>query len=287
MADFSTYELPAAVHRLIDLAVEEDLGAGDVTGQTTLDPEAPGKADIIARQELVVCGLEVAREVYTRFGEGVTIVSSVTDGQLTGEGTILAELSGPVAVLLAGERTALNFLQRLCGIASLSRRYTDAAGNRTTILDSRKTVPGWRWLDKYAVRTGGCTNHRMGLFDGVLIKDNHIAACGGISEAVFRAREKAPMGMEIEVEVEDLAGLGEAMDSGADIIMLDNFEPADVVKAVKLNAGKAKLEVSGGIDLTNLEDYLDAVGTVDYISVGALTHSAPAADIAMEVTAVS
>ncbi len=134
-----------------------------------------------------------------------------------------------------------------------------------------------------AVRVGGCTNHRMGLYDGVLIKDNHIAASGGISEAVARARQKAPVGMEIEVEVEDLDGLREAMDSGADIIMLDNFDPPEVVRAVRINAGKARLEVSGGIDLANLEDYLEAVGSVDFISVGALTHSAPAADIAMEI----
>lgn len=279
----SPQELPPAVHRLIDLAVEEDLGAGDVTGRATLDEKAPGQAVIVARQELVLCGLDVAREVYTRFSEGVVISSSLTDGQVVEKDTVLAELTGPVAALLAGERTALNFLQRLCGIATLSRRYAQAAGDRTTILDSRKTVPGWRWLDKLAVRVGGCTNHRMGLFDGVLIKDNHIAASGGISEAVARASANAPAGMEIEVEVEDLDGLQEAMDSGADIIMLDNFDPPDVVKAVQLNAGKARLEVSGGIDLTNLGDYLDVVGSVDYISVGALTHSAPAADIAMEI----
>jgi nicotinate-nucleotide pyrophosphorylase (carboxylating) len=281
-------ELPPNVHRLIDLAVEEDLGTGDVTGLAILDENALGEAVILARQDLVFCGLYVAREVYKRIGDGVTLASQIVEGQKVEAGTVLAEVTGPITVLLAGERTALNFLQRLCGIATLSRRYTTAAGGRTTILDSRKTVPGWRWLDKMAVRVGGCTNHRMGLYDGVLIKDNHIAASGGISEAVARARQKAPEGMEIEVEVEDLDGLREAMDSGADIIMLDNFDPQEVVRAVRINAGKARLEVSGGIDLANLADYLDAVGldttgNVDYISVGALTHSAPAADIAMEI----
>ena len=259
-----------------------------MTGLATLDKASPGEAFIVARQDLVLCGLDVAREVYHRFGNKVLITSTLSDGQMVESGTVLALLTGPVADLLAGERTALNFLQRLCGIATLARRYTDAAAGRTTILDSRKTVPGWRWLDKFAVRVGGCTNHRMGLYDAVLIKDNHIAASGGISEAISRAKERAPAGMEIEVEVEDLAGLQEAMDGGADIIMLDNFDPADVARAVELNNGKARLEVSGGIDLGNLVAYLDAVGqnttgNVDYISVGALTHSAPAADIAMEI----
>lgn len=286
--DLPPGKLPEAVLRLIDLAVEEDLGSGDVTGLATLDKASPGEAFIVARQDLVLCGLDVAREVYHRFGNKVLITSTLSDGQMVESGTVLALLTGPVADLLAGERTALNFLQRLCGIATLARRYTDAAAGRTTILDSRKTVPGWRWLDKFAVRVGGCTNHRMGLYDAVLIKDNHIAASGGISEAISRAKERAPAGMEIEVEVEDLAGLQEAMDGGADIIMLDNFDPADVARAVELNNGKARLEVSGGIDLGNLVAYLDAVGqnttgNVDYISVGALTHSAPAADIAMEI----
>ncbi len=281
-------ELPPNVHRLIDLAVEEDLGTGDITGQATLDENASGEAVVLARQELVFCGLDVAREVFRRVGERVTLTSPVAEGRKVQAGTVLTEVTGPMMDILAGERTVLNFLQRLCGIATLARQYAAAAGGRTTILDSRKTVPGWRWLDKMAVRVGGCTNHRMGLYDGILIKDNHIAASGGISEAVTRARQKAPKGMEIEVEVEDLDGLREAMDSGVDIIMLDNFSPPDVVKAVRINAGKARLEISGGIDLANLADYLDAAGldstgNVDYISVGALTHSAPAADIAMEI----
>ncbi|MDF1534957.1 MAG: carboxylating nicotinate-nucleotide diphosphorylase [bacterium] len=281
-------KFPLNVHRLIDLAVEEDLGTGDVTGKAILDENAQGEAVILARQELVLCGLDVAREVYRRIGAGVVLTSSISEGQTVGQGAVLAELTGPVTVLLTGERIALNFLQRLCGIATLAGRYAAAAGGRTTILDSRKTVPGWRWLDKMAVRVGGCTNHRMGLFDGILIKDNHIAASGGIPEALARARERAPAGMEIEIEVEDLDGVREAMENGADIIMLDNFDPPDVVRAVRINAGKARLELSGGIDLTNLGEYLDAAGLgsgrgVDFISIGALTHSAPAADIAMEI----
>jgi nicotinate-nucleotide pyrophosphorylase (carboxylating) len=186
--------------------------------------------------------------------------------------------------LLAGERTAINFLQRTCGVATLSNRYARLSTGRTVILDSRKTVPGWRWLDKMAVRTGGCSNHRVGLFDGVLVKDNHIAASGGVGKAVLKARENAPPGIDIEVEVEDMDGLEEALLSGADIILLDNFTPEEVSQAVKICGSRAKLEVSGGIDEKNIKAYLEA-GDVDYISVGALTHSVKAMDIAMEIVA--
>jgi nicotinate-nucleotide pyrophosphorylase (carboxylating) len=185
-------------------------------------------------------------------------------------------------VLMTGERTALNFLQRMSGIATLSRDYADRAADQVVILDSRKTVPGWRWLDKKAVRAGGCSNHRMGLYDGILIKDNHVAACGGIEKAVRLARENGPEKLDIEVEVGDLRELEKAIESGADIVMLDNFTPQEVAEAIKLNAGRVRLEVSGRINLDNMKNYL-AAGVFDYISVGELTHSAQAADIAMEV----
>jgi len=277
-------ELPAQVIRLIELAIDEDLGTGDLTSEAVLDDDLMGRAVIEAREPMVCCGLVVAREVFKRIGSGVAFRSLKREGEDVAGGDILAEVKGSVKDLLAGERTALNFLQRICGVATLSRRYARLAGDRTVILDSRKTVPGWRWLDKMAVRTGGCSNHRMGLYDGVLIKDNHIAACGGVAKTVKKARLNIPAGIDIEVEVEDLKGLEEALSSGADIIMLDNFTPEEVTRAVRICRGRARLEISGGIGPENIEAYLDAE-RVDYISVGALTHSARAVDIAMEILA--
>lgn len=277
-------ELPGQVIRLIELAIDEDLGTGDLTSEAVLDDDLKGRAVIEAREPLVCCGLEVAREVFERIEPGVVFSSLKAEGEDAAGGDTLAELEGSMKVLLAGERIALNFLQRTCGVATLSRRYALLAAGRTVILDSRKTVPGWRWLDKMAVRAGGCSNHRMGLFDGVLIKDNHIVACGGVARAVTKARPNAPAGIDIEVEVDDLHGLEEALSSGADIIMLDNFTPEEVSRAVRICEGRARLEVSGGIGLHNVEAFLDVAG-VDYISVGALTHSAQAMDIAMEILA--
>ncbi len=280
----SMNELPTQVIRLIELAIDEDLGTGDLTSEALLDDDLMGRAVIEAREPLVCCGLEVAREVFERVEPAVIFSFLRAEGEDAVGGDTLAELEGPVKGLLAGERTALNFLQRTCGVATLSRNYAVLAGGRTVILDSRKTVPGWRWLDKMAVRTGGCSNHRMGLYDGVLIKDNHIAACGGVAKAVEKARRNTVTGIDIEVEVEDLKGLEEALGSGADIIMLDNFTPEEVARAVTICGGRARLEISGGIGPDNIEAYLDAA-SVDYISVGALTHSARAADIAMEFLA--
>jgi nicotinate-nucleotide pyrophosphorylase (carboxylating) len=275
-------ELPAQVISLIDLAIDEDLGTGDLTSEAVLDDDLTGRAVIEAREPLVCCGLEVAREVFERIKPGIEFNFLREEGEDAAGGDALAELEGSVKVLLAGERTALNFLQRTCGVATLSRRYALLAGERTVILDSRKTVPGWRWLDKMAVRTGGCSNHRMGLYDGVLIKDNHIAACGGVAKAVKKARRNILAGIDIEVEVDDFLGLEEALSSGADTIMLDNFTPEEVTRAVRICGGRARLEISGGVGPDNIEAYLDAA-KVDYISVGALTHSAQAADIAMEI----
>jgi nicotinate-nucleotide pyrophosphorylase (carboxylating) len=249
-------ELPAQVISLIDLAIDEDLGTGDLTSEAVLDDDLTGRAVIEAREPLVCCGLEVAREVFERIKPGIEFNFLREEGEDAAGGDALAELEGSVKVLLAGERTV--------------------------ILDSRKTVPGWRWLDKMAVRTGGCSNHRMGLYDGVLIKDNHIAACGGVAKAVKKARRNILAGIDIEVEVDDFLGLEEALSSGADTIMLDNFTPEEVTRAVRICGGRARLEISGGVGPDNIEAYLDAA-KVDYISVGALTHSAQAADIAMEI----
>jgi nicotinate-nucleotide pyrophosphorylase (carboxylating) len=275
-------EFPQHVLDLIRMAVEEDLGPGDITTEATIDRDAPGEAVILARQPLVCCGLGLVQAIFDEVGQGVSTGLLAGEGDSIDSGALIAELKGPLRVLMAGERTALNFLQRLCGVATLSRNYADKAAGRAVILDSRKTVPGWRWLDKMAVRTGGCSNHRMGLYDGILIKDNHIAACGGIAEAVLRARQNGPGDCLIEVEVEDLRQLEEAIGCDVDIVMLDNFSPQEVKKAVQFNNGRVRIEVSGRLNLGNMDAYLDA-GAFDYLSVGELTHSAPSADIAMEV----
>jgi nicotinate-nucleotide pyrophosphorylase (carboxylating) len=275
-------DLPEQVYSLINMAIQEDIGPGDVTSEAILDREAKGEAFIIARQELVCSGLEIVPIVFEKVGQGVSCRFLASEGQKVKAGSVIAEIKGPMRVLMTGERTALNFLQRMSGIATLSRDYADRAADQVVILDSRKTVPGWRWLDKKAVRAGGCSNHRMGLYDGILIKDNHVAACGGIEKAVRLARENGPEKLDIEVEVGDLRELEKAIESGADIVMLDNFTPQEVAEAIKLNAGRVRLEVSGRINLDNMKNYL-AAGVFDYISVGELTHSAQAADIAMEV----
>ncbi len=275
-------DLPDHVLKLIHLAVGEDLGAGDITSEATINKGSEGEATIVARQPLVCCGLDIVPAVFNEVGPGISIRWIVSEGEDVAEGAVLAHLKGPMRVLMSGERTALNFLQRMCGVATLSRAFAEKASGRTVILDSRKTVPGWRWLDKMAVRVGGCRNHRMGLFDGILIKDNHIAASGGIRNAVRRVREYGADGLKIEVEVENLLELEEAIDSGADIVMLDNFPLRLIREAVKAADGRVLLEVSGGIHLGNLDPFLE-IGGVDFLSVGELTHSAPAADIAMEV----
>ena len=274
--------LPGQVVRLIEMALDEDIGSGDLTSEALLEDELRGKAIIEAREPLVCCGLYVAQEVFSKIDPGISFVALKSEGEDAAVGDPLAEVQGIMKTLLAGERVALNFLQRTCGVATLSRRYAILAAGRSEILDSRKTIPGWRWLDKMAVRTGGCTNHRVGLYDGVLIKDNHIAACGSVAGAVKRARRFAPPGTRIEIEVEDLEGLDEALTGEADIIMLDNFSPEEVSRAVRICGGRARLEISGGVSLENIGAYLDTAG-VDYISVGSLTHSAPAVDIAMEI----
>lgn len=275
-------EFPRHVLDLVRMAVEEDVGPGDITSDAVIDGAAAGEAVIVARQPLVCCGLDLVPIIFEEIGQGVSVRRLIDDGNSVDPGDVVAELEGPMRFLMAGERTALNFLQRMCGVATLSRSYADKAAGRVVVLDSRKTIPGWRWLDKMAVRTGGCKNHRMGLYDGILIKDNHVAACGGIGEAIRRARRNGPEGSAIEVEVEDLSQLEEAIGNGADIVMLDNFSPEKVATAVRLINGRARIEVSGRMNLDNMDAYLSA-GGFDYLSVGELTHSAPSADIAMEV----
>jgi nicotinate-nucleotide pyrophosphorylase (carboxylating) len=271
------------IDKLIDLALEEDIGSGDITTEHLVDAQAKGQGIIVAKEDLVIAGLDLARRVFQRIDADLVLTSAFTDGDRVHKGDIAAALSGRLATLLTGERTALNFLQRLSGIATLTRDYVDRLADKNVkLLDTRKTTPGWRELEKWAVRVGGGTNHRMGLYDAVLIKDNHIVAAGSISEAVKRVKVKVPPGTTIEVETVDLDQVREAMDAGADIIMLDNMSTEMIKAAVSLVDGRAKLEVSGGITHERLAQLADT--GIDYISSGALTHSARAVDLSMRIT---
>jgi nicotinate-nucleotide pyrophosphorylase (carboxylating) len=267
---------------LIEHALSEDLGPGDVTSEATIPAEVSSTAVILAKQHLVLAGLDVAREVFRRLDPAIAFTLYAKDGDVLHSGTEIATLSGNTRALLAGERVALNLLQHLSGIATLTARYVDKVkGFKTGVLDTRKTLPGLRQLEKYAVRVGGGGNHRFGLFDGVLIKDNHITASGGIIKAVERARKKAHHLLRIEVETKTLDEVVEALASGADVIMLDNM-PVDLMReAVKLVAGRALVEASGNVTLETVR--LIAETGVDFISSGSLTHSAPAADISMKI----
>ena len=266
------------IDRLLDLALEEDIGPGDLTTQALIPPDIQGEAHLRAKQALVVAGLPVAEMVFRRLDALMDFEAEVEEGQEVSPGTVLARITGPVAAILTGERIALNFLMRLSGIATFTRRMAAAvAGFPTAIVDTRKTAPGWRVLEKYAVRVGGGRNHRFALYDGVLIKNNHLTAAGSITEAVRLARQQAPHTLKIEVEVADLMGLQEALAAGADIIMLDNMDEAAMSEAVKITQGRALLEASGSMTLERLPKV--AATGVNFISMGALTHSAPAVDI--------
>jgi len=268
--------------KLIRLALEEDIGAGDVTTDALIEPEHVSTAVIFAKESLVLAGLRVAQEVFTTLDPGMSFDTTFQDGDRVETGDEILTAYGKLQALLTGERTALNFLQRLSGIATITRQYVDrVAGFNVRLTDTRKTIPGWRRLEKYAVKIGGAYNHRFGLYDGILIKDNHIVACGGISEAVDRIRNNRPQLLEIEVEASDLNQVKEALESGVDIIMLDNMDLNDVQKAVSLVDGRALVEVSGGVTLDTLAEVANT--GVDIISIGALTHSARAVDISMRV----
>jgi len=269
----------SAASDLITMALAEDIGSGDITTALLIDPQQAGRAVIIARQDLVCCGLDVAAEVYARVHADVSMHMLTNEGERVSSGSTMAELQGPFHALLTGERAALNFLQRLSGIATLTRTFADAISHTSaTLLDTRKTTPGWRVLEKMAVRCGGGANHRMGLFDAILIKENHIAACGGILPALEKTRAHGRH-MKIEIEVRSLDEFQQALDCRPDMILLDNMSCDAMRKAVALNAGRVLLEASGNVSRTTIAD-IAATG-VDYISVGALTHSAPAADVSM------
>lgn len=267
---------------LIALALAEDQVRHDVTSRALFPPGHRSRAVVDAKQDLVVCGLAVAVAVFRRVDPRLRIRKLARDGQRVRRGAAVLAVAGPTASLLSAERTALNFLQRLSGIATQARRYADAVrGTGVRVVDTRKTTPGWRALEKYAVRAGGCHNHRMSLRDLVLIKDNHIAAAGSVAAAVRRARAAAPRGVRVEAEARTLAEVRAAVAAGADIVLLDNMTPARIRRAVALVAGRAVVEVSGGVRLETIRRF--ALPGVDLISVGALTHSAPAADLSLDL----
>jgi len=273
------------IKTFISNALREDIGPGDLTTEALIQPDIEGKAELIAKEPLILAGIEVAREVFHQVNQDINFLGRHPDGEDLSSSTVIATISGPLRSLLTAERVALNLLQRLSGIATLTRQYVNGIeGTKARIVDTRKTTPGLRALEKYAVRIGGGKNHRFGLFDGILIKDNHIAAVGSLTEAVKRAREKAPHTLKIEVETENLDQVREAVSAGAEIIMLDNMDIETMKEAVKLINGKALIEASGGINLNNVRQVAET--GVDLISVGAITHSARSMDISMEIANV-
>jgi nicotinate-nucleotide pyrophosphorylase (carboxylating) len=271
---------PSDYQELVRRALDEDVGAGDITTLATVDPDRRARAQLIAKSALVVAGLDVAEEAFRQVDQWSVVTRHLQDGDQCPAGVVVAEVNGSAAGLLTAERTALNFLQRLSGIATLTRRFVDAAAGRITILDTRKTTPTLRALEKYAVRCGGGTNHRFGLFDAILIKENHARLAGGIGAAVERMRAAA-RGLPVEVEAQSLDEVDAAIAARADIILLDNLSTADIREALARIAGRARTEISGGVTLDRLPE-LAATGA-DFVSVGGLTHSAPAADLSLEI----
>jgi nicotinate-nucleotide pyrophosphorylase (carboxylating) len=277
-----------ACRRLVELALQEDVGGGDLTSLAVIPDELEGRAVFVARASGVLAGLSAGALVFATLDPRVQFEPLLRDGDAVQPGSRLARVAGPMRAILSGERTALNFLQHLSGIATQTRRYVDAvAGLKSRVLDTRKTLPGWRLLEKYAVRCGGGHNHRVGLFDGVLIKDNHLSALGHgkkeIRAAVEAARGLHGAGIPIEIEVDNLAELDEALHCGPDIVLLDNMAPETMREAVRRRdavAPKVLLEASGGVTLATIRAIAET--GVDRVSVGALTHSAPALDIALD-----
>jgi len=269
-----------AVARLIATALEEDLGRGDVTTLATIPPDRTAQGKITAKADLTIAGLPLVGQILKVVDPAAGVRVLVAEGSAVKKGEVVVELWGNAVALLSAERTILNFLQHLSGVATLTRRFVAAvAGTACKIIDTRKTLPGFRLLDKYAVTQGGGTNHRLGLDDGVLIKDNHIAVCGGVGATVRQARSRASALLRIEVECTTLAEVQEALDARADIILLDNMATSQISEAVRLVSGRALLEASGNMSLERVCEVAET--GVDFISVGALTHSAPAVDLSM------
>jgi nicotinate-nucleotide pyrophosphorylase (carboxylating) len=271
---------PSTYREIVRRALAEDLGAGDLTTDATVPPDARGRGVFLVKGDCVLAGMPVALEAFRAIEPDVRIAQRRDDGDRCEAGEEIAEVVGSARTLLVGERTALNFLQRLSGVATRARLFVDAAGGKITVLDTRKTTPMLRALEKYAVRAGGATNHRAGLFDAILIKDNHIRLAGGLLRAVEKARAHRP-GMPIEVEAQTLEEVDQALAAHVDTILVDNMSTDAVREAVRRARGRAKIEISGGVTLERMPE-LASTGA-DFVSVGALTHSAPAIDISFEI----
>jgi len=265
---------------LVRRALAEDIGRGDITTAGTIDGGRRARAIVLAKSRCVIAGLDVALEAFRQLDPAIEVTVHHQDGSLCEPGTTVAEVRGRAGALLTAERTALNFMQRLSGVATQTRQFVDAAGGRIVVLDTRKTTPLMRALEKYAVRAGGGTNHRFGLDDGILIKDNHVRLAGGVAKAVQRMRD-ANRNLPVEVEAQSLCEVDAALEAGADIVLLDNLTTSDIIEAVARCRGKARTEVSGGVTLARMPE-LAGTGA-DYVSVGALTHSVPAADLSFEI----
>jgi nicotinate-nucleotide pyrophosphorylase (carboxylating) len=265
---------------IVRRALAEDVGKGDLTTESTVDPAQRARGVFVVKTRCVLAGLDVATETFRQIDPSIAATFRGRDGDWCAAGQEIGEIRGAARALLVGERTALNFLQRLSGIATRARQFVEAAGGRITVLDTRKTTPTLRVLEKYAVTAGGATNHRIGLFDAILIKDNHVRLAGGVAAAVSRARARFPE-MPIEVEAQSLVEVDQALEARADAVLADNLSTADLIETVRRARGRARVEISGGVTLERMPE-LAATGA-DYVSVGALTHSAPAVDISFEI----
>ncbi len=269
-----------ALDRIIRRALEEDIGPGDLTTMAVVETGTTARAQLVAKEDFVLSGIDVAARTFILLDGHVAFERLIHDGQSVRRGEVLAWLKGDASVLLQGERVALNLLQRMSGVATLTQQFVSAVeGTGAAIVDTRKTTPGLRLLEKYSVRMGGGRNHRTSLYDGILIKENHIAAAGGIAEAVMRARRRVPHTLKIEIETRDLEEVGQALEAGAEIILLDNMDCEALRQAVQFVAGRAQTEASGGVNLETVREIAET--GVDLISVGALTHSSRAVDISM------
>ncbi len=270
------------IDKIIDSALEEDLGPGDITTSAIIDSSLKGKARLLAKEEIILAGIEVFSRVFSRLDPEIVVECTYHDGDVVPNGYDIGIIRGSMRGMLSGERTALNFLQHLSGIATLTKRYVEKIDpSKVRVIDTRKTTPRLRILEKYAVRMGGGFNHRFGLFDGILIKDNHIAAAGSISKALAKIKANVPHTLKIEVEVEDIKGVEEAIGAGADAILLDNMTVKEMKEAVSIARGRVLLEASGGITLESIGE-ISKTG-ISLISIGAITHSARSVDISLEV----
>jgi nicotinate-nucleotide pyrophosphorylase (carboxylating) len=271
---------PERYREIVRRAIDEDVGSGDVTTEATVVPAQWARGTLLAKSDAVLAGLDVALEAFRQLEPDIRAQFRKQDGDRVSAGEIIGVVEGRARALLAAERTALNFLQRLSGIATETRRFVDAAGGRIRVLDTRKTTPGLRVLEKYAVAAGGGANHRIGLYDAILIKDNHVRLAGGVALAVARARAHRP-DLPLEVEVQTMAELDDAIDARADILLVDNMTTEQIREAVQRVRGRAKVEISGGVTLERVGELAET--GADYVSVGGLTHSARAADISFEI----